>query len=339
MGSDYIEGGQIERVLPGIYRICVPLAGNPLRELNSYVIRGQRNLLVDTGFRTGACRKAVLNGLSCLGISMEDTDILLTHLHADHSGNAADLVCGGGSVYLSEIDRAFLTGSVEEDGTSLLHRLKKKRLEENGISPEMIQAMLRETPSRTMAADEHFTGYTSLKEGDVIQAGDYRLRAIYTPGHTPGHMCFEIRGTGAMILGDHVLFDISPNITDWPGVKDSLGDYLNSLDKIAGYCVTAPLPGHRKTGDFGKRVRELKDHHEQRLAECLRAVKELGYARLYDITGNMSWKIRAADWDHFPPAQRWFALGECLAHLDHLKQTGEIVSCRDGGGAVIWMVS
>lgn len=325
-----MEGGQIGEVLPGIYRISVPLAGNPLRELNSYVIRGQRNLLVDTGFRTGACRKAVLEGLDCLGIHMDNTDILLTHLHADHSGNAADLISRGGKVYISGIDRACLTGSVVEDGTSLLHRLKTKRLEENGISPELIQAMLRETPSRTMAADEHFTGYTSLEEGDVISVGDYRLRAVYTPGHTPGHMCFEIQGTGAMILGDHVLFDITPNITDWPGVEDSLGDYLNSLDKIAGCNVTLPLPGHRKTGDFRQRVKDLKAHHEQRLAECLEVVRRLGHARLYDITGGMSWKIRSADWDHFPPAQRWFALGECLAHLDHLERMGEVVRCGTG---------
>lgn len=41
---------QIEEVLPGIYRIPVPLKGNPLKELNSYLIRGDKNLLVDTAF-------------------------------------------------------------------------------------------------------------------------------------------------------------------------------------------------------------------------------------------------------------------------------------------------
>lgn len=51
-----------------------------------------------------------------------------------------------------------------------------------------------------------------------------------------------------MLLGDHVLFDITPNITDWWDVPDSLGDYLRSLDKIAAYPVTLPLPGHREAG-------------------------------------------------------------------------------------------
>ena len=84
----------IVEVLPGVYRIPVPLPGNPLKELNSYVIRGKgnKNLLVDTGFRLEACRKALIDGLESLGISMEDTDILLTHLHVDHTGLAPDLI-------------------------------------------------------------------------------------------------------------------------------------------------------------------------------------------------------------------------------------------------------
>ena len=104
----------INEILPGIYRIPVPLTGNPLKELNSYVIRGNgngdRNILVDTGFRREECRNAVLNGLKILGIRMEDTDILLTHLHADHSGNAADLLCEGRTAYIGEIDQVHLTG-------------------------------------------------------------------------------------------------------------------------------------------------------------------------------------------------------------------------------------
>ena len=75
-------GYDIREVLPEVFRIPVPLEGNPLKELNSYLFRGsreakQRNLLVDTGFRTEGCKKALLKGLGQLGVSMEDTDILL----------------------------------------------------------------------------------------------------------------------------------------------------------------------------------------------------------------------------------------------------------------------
>ena len=331
-----MTGEEIREVLPEVFRIPVPLEGNPLKELNCYLFRGSRekgtrSLLVDTGFRTEGCRLAVLEGLSLLGVSMEDTDILLTHLHADHSGNVADLIRPGGKVYVSRVDHRYM------DGTLQGH--KTERFRENGIGEQLLSEMLACTPSRTMAAPLSFQDYTLLEDGDVLPAGAYQVKAVWTPGHTPGHFCFEILHTGAMILGDHVLFDITPNITDWDGVEDSLGDYLESLDKIYAYPVTIPLPSHRESGDMKARVLALKAHHEKRLAECLEIVRELQKEpgekpRLYEITGRMHWKIRSRSWDDFPPAQRWFALGECLAHLDHLIKMGKVRRERDGSG--VW---
>ena len=321
----------IVEVLPGIYRIPVPLPGNPLKELNSYLIRGgeNHNLLIDTGFRLEACREALMGGMKSLGISMENTDILLTHLHVDHTGLAPDLICPGNRVYIGEADRWFM------NDVDTVHIQRVKRLQKHGISQALIEEMLACTPARTMAADTSFHGYTCLHEGDVINAGRYVLKAIAVPGHTPGQMCFEIAGTGAMILADHVLFDITPNITDWKDLPDALGSYLESLDKIDKYDVTIPLPGHRKPGDFHGRVRTIKEHHRRRLNECRQVIRGLGKARLYDIAGNMTWKIRAADWDDFPPAQRWFALGECLAHLDYLKKRGLILE-KEADDETLW---
>ena len=328
--SDVKNWEGIVQVLPGMYRIPVPLPGNPLKELNSYVIRGEgnHNLLIDTGFRLEACRKALLDGLKSLGISVEDTDILLTHLHVDHTGLAPDLICPGNRVYIGEADRWFM------NDVDTVHVQRVERLQRHGISQALIEEMLACTPSRTMAADTSFHGYTCLREGDVIKAGRYVLKAIATPGHTPGQMCFAVEGTGAMILADHVLFDITPNITDWKDLPDALGAYLESPDKIDKYDVTIPLPGHRKPGDFHGRVRALKEHHSRRLEECRQVISRLGQARLYDIAGNMTWKIRSADWDSFPPAQRWFALGECLSHIDHLKRTGQITEHQKDGA--VW---
>lgn len=334
---------EMEQVLPGIYRIPVPLTGNPLRELNSYVVtanhKGGKNLLIDTGFRRPECKQAILEGLKLLGISMEHTDILLTHLHADHSGNAPELICGENRIWMSAVDREFLLGSRKEDGNHYQHRAQAELLRRHGIPEELIGEMLGCAPSKTMAANltqQKEQAYMPLQDGETILAGDYTLRAILTPGHTPGQMCFEVLGTGAMLLGDHVLFDITPNIANWIGVKDSLGDYLSSLDKIDCCNVTIPLPGHRKPGDFHQRVAQLKAHHAARLEECRKIVAELGRAELYQIAGNMTWRIRAASWDTFPAAQRWFALGECIAHLDHLVLEGRLERLEDEKGMWIY---
>ena len=80
-----------ESVLPGLYRIPVPLPGNPLKELNAYLLRGnERSILIDTGFRQEECRSALFAGLEELGCQGQPVDVLLTHLHSDHSGLAVE---------------------------------------------------------------------------------------------------------------------------------------------------------------------------------------------------------------------------------------------------------
>ena len=54
--------------------------------------------------------------------------------------------------------------------------------------------------------------FTCLENGDTLSYGGYTLECILTPGHSPGHMCLYIRELKQMFLGDHVLFDITPNI-------------------------------------------------------------------------------------------------------------------------------
>ena len=52
----------------------------------------------------------------------------------------------------------------------------------------------------------------------------------------------------------------------------------------------------------------------------------------YQAAGRMRWRIRASSWEDFPLAQKWFAVGECMAHLDYLRLRG--LAARDWDGAV-----
>ena len=97
---------------PAFYAIPIPLPGNPLKSLNAYVITGQRNLLVDTGFRQEACRQALLSGLAELGISMDNTDIFLTHLHSDHTGLAPEIRGRSTRIYIGAEDLSHMPGKI-----------------------------------------------------------------------------------------------------------------------------------------------------------------------------------------------------------------------------------
>lgn len=60
-----------------------------------------------------------------------------------------------------------------------------------------------------------------------------------------------------MFTADHILFDITPNITMWPNMENALGSYLNSLKKFREIPVRQSLPGHREAGDYMGRIDEL----------------------------------------------------------------------------------
>lgn len=319
-----------EEICKNIYRIPVRLTGNPLKELNSYLIKDEnRSLLIDTGFRREECREDLRAGLDELGVCLEDMDIFLTHLHSDHSGLASELIAPGGRIYIGEIDCNWLndTAFIEAKRS---HYLRSYR--QGGTPEETIDRMLVRNPAVTEAAVPGCRNYVPLHSGDKLNVGGYELECIWTPGHTPGHMCLWNEANGIMFTGDHVLFDITPNITQWPGVEDSLGDYLASLEMMKRYPVRMALSGHRKTGDYSGRISQLQAHHQRRLEEALRVMKEMPGMSTYEITGHLTWKIRARNWEEFPDTQKFFAVGECMAHLDYLQKRGQIVSEMDKDG-------
>ena len=323
-----------EEIAPGIYRIPVPLVGNPLKELNAYLLKGEDGaLLIDTGFRQPACREALFSGLRELGVRRGEMEVLLTHLHSDHSGLAPE-AADGRTIYVSEVDRPSLD---DQDYRSRYWGVMDVRFREEGFPLHLMARMNETNPARSMAPPSggHYEG---LADGQILEKGGCRIQCLLVPGHTPGQMCYWLPDRGILFTGDHVLFDITPNITAWPVMPDALGSYLESLKKIRSYDPALTLPGHRKTGDLKSRVDHLLCHHQQRLEEALGAVKDHPGQGAYDLAGHMTWKIRASSWEDFPVAQKWFAAGECMSHLDHLMALGQVRRETVGGKAAYYAI-
>jgi len=297
-----------------------------LKELNSYLVRDkERSLLIDTGFRTPPCKEALLNGLEELGQDPGSVDVFLTHLHADHSGLAPDIIGAGRRIIVSGADGALLGNLQESVGQWIWNNTRNALI---GIPPDVAKIMEKVNPAIKFAPPRGVR-YACVNDGDTLRAGGYSLRCILTPGHTPGHMCLWDEDSGVMFTGDHVLFDITPNITAWPDVGDSLGDYLDSLRAIREYPVKAALPGHRSAGDFHARIDELCSHHMKRIKEVEGIVRAGSGLTVYEIAGKMHWEVRSASWDDFPVSQKIFAVGECLSHLDYLRIRGAISRDHD----------
>lgn len=310
----------VEEIAKDLYRIPVPLTGNPLKELNSYFIRGcERDLLIDTGFRKTECLNALREGLRQLGSQPERRDVLITHLHTDHAGTA-DLVAGiHGRIY---INHAELSYNYQNKAKKLDNEMLCRFQAEGFDQAHMKQLFAKE--SDNMKMPRFGSRLCALQAHERLAYGDYRLENIPAPGHTPGNMMLWAEKQGIMFCGDHILFDVSPNITPYAGVEDSLGNYMNSLREAANYPVRLALPGHRKSGDYQARIAQLLAHHERRLNQVRRIVGETPGLCAYEIAQKMRWKIRAESWEDFPVAQQWFAMGECMAHLDHIRAAGKI---------------
>ena len=323
----------IQQIHDDIFSIAIPLPNNPLKSLNAYCIKGEtRDLLIDTGFNRPECREALLQGLGQLAVKPEALDVFLTHLHADHSGLAADLVLPPESVVWADpLEAEGINNSTRRE--EYWSRTLPKMLP-HGISPAELEELknqhpgIRFVPSRIM-------DYAVARHGDELIYGKRRLTVIRTPGHTPGHLTLYEPSLKLYFSGDHILGDITPNITRWSGVKDSLGDYLASLATVSALDVSLTLPGHRSfIPDMRARIRELEKHHEIRLNEVRRILRQ-GDATGYAVASQMTWSLRNIAWNDFPVSQKWFAMGEALSHLDRLVALDE-AKCveREDGLAV-----
>ena len=160
-------------------------------------------------------------------------NILLTHLHSDHSGLADEFVGDDCHIYMNQVDLSYQEDLCNGDFYS-------------GMVEQYIQAgypenLARQHKEKNPAArgsmkkvDARFVG---LQEGGRLTVGKYTLELIATPGHTPGNSMFWIEDKKIMFTGDNILFDITPNIVSLYEVTDSLGSYLKSLDKSKKYSV------------------------------------------------------------------------------------------------------
>lgn len=312
-----------EHIVGNVYCIDIPLKNSPLKNLNSYVIKGEdRNLIIDTGYPTKSCLAAMLEGLEELQIDMNKTDLFITHMHHDHLGLINELKTPSTKVFMSTEDTRRLVRSYEP----AIDLVTIQTQTESGFPKDEINIMKSK-------GCYPFEDFTTFDDGAIFTYGDHTMRAIATPGHCPGHMCLYDEENEIMFLGDHVLFNITPNINRYKRVPDSLGQYVTNLMKIRDLKVTYPLPAHRiVTGTMAERIDEIIEHHGVRVRDTLDVVYAVPGSTAYQIAGKVSWNIRhEGGWENFPATQKGFAVGEMRAHLEYLAVRDRVVRVeRDG---------
>lgn len=320
----------MKEVYKNIYLCEFPLTGNPLKSINIFVIKTEKeNLIIDTGFNNDENRKNMDDLIEKLDLDLSNTSLFLTHLHSDHVGLASYL-CKKGikEIFLSEVDGKLLEDGIDLSGyqwQNILQNAKAQGLEDENLD-------INDHPGFKNRPKEAFP-YTRVNPGDKLKIGEFDFTFIDEAGHTPGMLGLFEKDKKILFCGDHILGKITPNITWW-GEKygDSLAIYLKNLKKIKSYDISYLFSSHRfLIKDVNKRIDELLDHHKKRLDESLSIVKKYKQINTRDVTKNLNWDIRAKDWNDFPDSQKWFAVGEASAHLVYLKNKNLIKEENEGG--------
>lgn len=308
----------MQKLEEGFYTFPIPLPNNPLKALNGYIILGEEGaVMIDTGFAMDACREAVYGALEELGVAFDKLTVVLTHLHSDHTGLAGELYERGARIIAGETEswwiRRLRTEEMTEGFQTLIERFDLKRDEINFYDNPGYKYAPQSAPV-----------LETVVEGDRIEMGSFSLEVVDLPGHTPGLIGLYCRERGCLFGADHILDRITPNIGFWKEEIDSLGDYLEMLEKAKAMKLRRVYPAHRNViDDPDRRIDELVAHHDHRLKEVFDIVGE-GHETVREIAARMHWDLRASGWEAFPKAQKWFASSEAMAHLEYLRVRGRL---------------
>lgn len=310
----------VEQVRPGLWTVPVPIPNNPLRYVLVYAFETDRGpYLVDAGWNTDDAYHTLVSGLGQAGFDVGDVQgVIVTHIHPDHYGLAGRIRDASGAwIGLHPADAALIEDRYTEPD-DLIEKMGAM-LRRDGAPPEEIATLQSASmPVRPWVAA--VTPDVLVEDGDKPEIPGWDVTAIWTPGHSPGHICLYEASNRLMLTGDHVLPRITPNISFHPQAgPDPLGDFLASLDKVAAYDTDEALPAHEhRFFDLPGRVTELKGHHQARFDEVITGIQS-GSVTAWDIASHLTW---SRPWDQIQGWMRRAAAGETLAHLRYLQKLG-----------------
>jgi glyoxylase-like metal-dependent hydrolase (beta-lactamase superfamily II) len=316
----------VEQVCSGVWSVPVTIPENPLRYTLAYLLLADTGaVVVDPGWKSDRGWEDLLAGLEVAGVAPDRvTGIVVTHAHLDHHGLSQRLSGASGAwiaMHAAEVQNlpSRIREAVGPDGGgSWLARC--------GAPAELMaefSADLAEALGLFRLADPDVL----LADGDALDLPGRQVRVVWTPGHTPGHICLLDADHGLLLTGDHLLPRISPNIGLAPGAMDSpLTSYLESLRAMGGYDSAEALPAHEyRFRGIAARSEALIQHHDARAREVLDIIAAAGQPTIWDVAERLTW---SRGWDQITGLMRRAALAETAAHIEYLERTGRLLVQR-----------
>ncbi len=318
----------MKEIISGVYQLKIPIPNNPLENTNIYLIQGDNeHLLIDTGVNTEQALQSLKKQLAEIGVDLKDISrIIATHGHHDHYGLAGRLrQLSQAKISLHYLDKNLLIPRYTNIDEFLRQAEQWFRI--NGVPVNELP--LAETPFAGMRRPSApVLPDITLQGGETISTGGFNFQVVWTPGHSPGHICLYEPTQKILFAGDHILPVITPNISLQPqSDANPLGDFINSLNMVKQLDANLVLPAHEHIfNNLPARVEEIILHHELRNLEILETMKPEPKTA-YQISTYITWMptLGGVSFQDLALMDKRMAVSETLAHLEAMRIDGKVV--------------
>jgi glyoxylase-like metal-dependent hydrolase (beta-lactamase superfamily II) len=313
MVSSRRELGRGERVLPGVFRLRLPLPWPGVPHCNAWAVKvGDGFVLFDTGMHQPDSFSQLERALAICNLRLEDLRLVVcTHAHSDH-GQAATLVEQTGCELWMHPNHEHMTRMAEDPEAVYARRIEVAR--QSGVPEEPLRRYASQLSSRESGIAGVIEPDRDLVNGVTIGSdlGDW---IVYeTPGHAPSHVCMFQPERRLLISGDHLLGRISLYF-DYGYTPDPVGEFLSSLDTVERLGARLCLAGHGRTfTDVYAHIQGNRKLVGERLESVLEAVSREPLSA-FDIVPHVYGDALSQQNAH------WL-LSKILSYLTHLQATG-----------------
>jgi glyoxylase-like metal-dependent hydrolase (beta-lactamase superfamily II) len=309
------ELGRGERVLPGVFRLRLPLSWPGVPHCNAWAVaRDGGFVLFDTGMHQPGSLADLQRALEMCGLRLEDVRLVAcTHAHSDHCGQAGEIVRLTGCQLWMHPRHELMRRMTEDPDAVLAQRVEIAR--QSGVPEEPLRRATEERRERGSGWAGPIEPDRDLLAGMTIDSDLGPWTVYETPGHSPSHVCMFQRQRRLLISGDHLLGRISL-FFEYGSSPDPVGEFLSSLDVVDELGARLCLPGHGRTfTDVRAHIDGNRELVAKRLAKIAGA---LGEGR--PLTG-FELVPRVHEGVSFASGAPWL-LHETLALLTHLERSG-----------------
>ena len=316
------ELSRADRILPGLWRLRLPLPWPGVPHVNAYAIAAVDGVvLVDTGLHEPGAMLQLERALHQAGLRVEHVRLLVcTHAHSDHYGLAGPIMERSACELWMHPNHAHMTKAARDPDRSFERRVEVAR--QSGVPASALAEYESARRGQGFGIAAIAMPDRELVAGVEVETDLGAWRVHETPGHAPSHVVLHQPERKLLLSGDHLIGRVSLYY-DYGYTPDPAGEFLDSLDVVDGLEVQLVLAGHGRPVRDARALTEANRRavHE-RLDRVRRSIAD-GPKTPFDVVPEI------LDAELPTPMMVSWGLSEALCYLRHLERRGEAGRVED----------